>query len=154
MHRASLTLALFVGIAVICSCRSPAPETESSRAGGSMDQAAAAPTGGSRLVTRILFLELTDPCQCTKDRQEKTWGELMRAVEGTDIEVERVRWDTEGERAEAYAEKRPFTVIPVLYFLDGEGGLVDMIQGEATIDQIRKAAAGGSGQCSPGLDCQ
>jgi hypothetical protein len=143
-----LTIAFSIG-----SCRSPAPAAESPQPGPLAEKAVAAPTG-TRLVSKVLFLDLTDPCKCTKARQEKTWTELQQAVEGTDIEVERVHWDSYGERAEAFAEKKPFSVIPALYFLDDEDGIVDMVQGEVSRTQIEKILGGaGSGQCSPGQDC-
>ena len=140
-------------IAAICACRTPAPAAESPQSGGVTEEAAAGPTD-SKLISKVLFVDLTDPCKCTKSRQEKIWNELQLAVKGTDIEVERVHWDTEGERAESYAEERQFTVIPALYFLDADGKLTGMLQGEIAQSQLETMISGSASEtCSPGLDC-
>ena len=153
MTRTSM-LSLFFTIAFsICSCRSPAPTTESPQPGPLTEETTSTPTG-AKLVSKVLFLDLTDPCKCTKARQEKTWTELQQAVKGTDIELERVHWDGDNDRAEAFAEERPFSVIPALYFLDAKGNLIDMLQGEITKQQFETMISGAHSEtCSPGEDC-
>ena len=92
------------------------------------------------VVVRIAFLDQEKCCDCTRRRIEASWAALQAALGSkSDVKVERVHVDTQKSQAEAYRRLKPNQVIPALYFLDHEGQLVEMLQGEVSADAVRKA---------------
>jgi len=88
-------------------------------------------------VVTIVFLDLEECCECTRERIAGTWAELHKALEGApEVSVERIHQDSQEEQAKPYLAMRALMVAPGLYFLDADGGLVEMLQGELTEDQI------------------
>lgn len=89
------------------------------------------------VVAKIVFLDQKECCDCTRARIDGTWAELQVAL-GTDapLPVERIHMDTQPTAAEPFLALRPTMVPPGLYFLDADGALVEMLQGELTEAQI------------------
>ena len=53
------------------------------------------------------------------------------------VPVERIHVDTQAEQAAPYRSMQAMMAVPGIYFLDAAGGLLGMLQGEVTADQVR-----------------
>jgi len=96
-----------------------------------------APATADKPVAKIVFLDQEQCCDCTRERIDGTWSELTAALgEGSEVPVERIHNDTQEDLARPYLDLRPMMVAPGLYFLDPDGGLIEMLQGELTQAQI------------------
>ena len=89
------------------------------------------------VISRVVFVEQEQCCDCTQNRINATWEALSTAIEGEDLLVERLSRDTQETEVAPYQEMQPIMVVPALYFLDGEGNLVEQLQGEITVEQIQ-----------------
>jgi len=131
-------------LGLLCVCLAPTGCNES-RASASNTAAitsqaalaASAPAATKLKVTKIAFMDKQHACDCTKKRVDTGWTALQSALAGrTDITVERIHSDTEEAKAEPYRNLRAMMALPALYLLDGEGRLVELLQGEITAEQI------------------
>lgn len=103
--------------------------------GGASEVGAAAEA--SAAVARIVFVDQEECCACTRDRTDATWAALQGALGSQpQVPVERIHSDTQAEAAGPYLAMQPMMVVPGLYFLDAEGQLVEMLQGELTAEAI------------------
>ena len=78
-------------------------------------------------------------CDCTRKRVDDTWAALQTAL-GTPakLPIERIHVDTESAKAAAYTTQKPLMVPPGIYFLDGHGNAIELLQGEIDADKIRE----------------
>lgn len=88
-------------------------------------------------ISRVVFVDQEQCCDCTQDRIDVTWEALSTAIEDEDIQIERFHRDTQETAVAPFQEMRPIMVVPAVYFLDPEGNLVEQLQGELTVEQIR-----------------
>ncbi len=101
--------------------------------------AATVDSGGAdrAAVARIVFVDQEECCACTRDRTDATWAALQGALETSPkVPVQRIHSDTEAGAAGPYLALRPMMVVPGLYFLDADGQLIEMLQGELTAEAI------------------
>ena len=104
---------------------------------------ASSPRGGK--VARVVFIDQEQACECTRNRIKGSWTAVEAALgEGSGIVVERIHRDTQEEQAEQYRMLRPMVTVPGLYFLDENGAIVELLQGEITEEQVRNALGGRS----------
>jgi len=92
----------------------------------------------TRVVARLVFVDLENCCACTRKRTDESWKALqsvLKQVKG--VPLERIHMDTQEKLAQPYLKSNPIMVPPALYFIDGSGGMIEMIQGVLTEDQIR-----------------
>jgi len=95
------------------------------------------PPEAKAAVAKIIFVDQEEACACTRERIDGTWAELQKVIEdGPAVPVERIHGDSQEEQAKPYIAMRALMVAPGLYFLDAEGQLVEMLQGEVTEVQI------------------
>jgi len=108
--------------------------------GGSGEADEAGGTGGTGRggsVALIVFVGQDQACQCTRERIEKSWSALQAAlVGGPGVQVKRIQWDVDEEEAQKYERMKPVMVLPGIYFLDGEGKLIELLQGEVEVSQV------------------
>ena len=102
-----------------------------------------AKTGDKRTaakIAKIIFLDQKECCDCTRERQAKTWDALQSAIKGMNPipVVEIVHRDTQPDDAGMFLDLEPIMVSPGLYFFGGDGLLKDTLQGELTEAQILK----------------
>ena len=91
-------------------------------------------------VKRIVFIDKAKACECTRKRIDASWKALAGVVGSPPVPaVERIHMDTAPFRAAPYKAKRPVMVPPAIYFLGEEEKLLEVLQGEVTADQVRKA---------------
>ena len=96
----------------------------------------AANQSSTNVVAKVVFVDQEHCCDCTQNRIDATWDVLSTALEGQDILVERLHRDTQESEVAPYNEMSPIMVVPTAYFLDSEGNLVEVLQGEVTQEQI------------------
>ena len=63
---------------------------------------------------------------------------MQVALDKKSIPVDRIHVDTQEALAGPYHKLRPYQVIPAIYFLDGNGKLVGMLQGEVSEEAYKK----------------
>ncbi len=128
MNKKTLLLIPFLALMLLCiSCMSDIANAEP-------------PAEDSKPVTKIVFVDKEKCCACTAERTEKTWNALQAALKGksSTIPVEKFHVDTQAKEAGKYKAMKPMVTIPALYFLDAEGNLIEMLQGEVTQAQVEK----------------
>jgi hypothetical protein len=98
----------------------------------------AAATKPATVTAKIVFIDMENGCACTQKRVAGGWSALQAALAGKATPpVERLHSDTETEKAGAYEKLRPLLTVPALYFIDGQGALIELLQGEVTTEQIQ-----------------
>ena len=94
-------------------------------------------------VSKIVFIGQKDACECTLKRVNSSMAALEEALgDRGDIPVEKLNLDVDQTKAERYQKLKPILVPPAIYLLDSSGGLVEMLQGEITPDQLLIAMGG------------
>jgi hypothetical protein len=95
-------------------------------------------------VTKVVFIDKQEACDCTRARVTKGWDALQAALGGKSTPtVERLYMDTQPDQVGPYREMRPMMAVPALYFLNASGTLVDQLQGELTTQQIQAVLGSG-----------
>jgi len=92
-------------------------------------------------VSRIVFLDLEDACECKRSRIDASWNALQDALSGAHAAppVERIHMDNQPGQATPYQNMKPVMVAPALYFLDDDSRLVSFLQGEVSDGQISES---------------
>jgi hypothetical protein len=131
-----LSLALTVPVALLGCERSRAAQGAVA-ANKTKAQQASPVAPAASTVGKILFVGKEHPCDCTKKALDAGWAALQQAL-GTPakLPVERLAVDTEAAKVEPYRQQRPIMALPAIYFLDGKGTVLEMLQGEVTANQI------------------
>ena len=103
---------------------------------GSVCNDPAAAIAASTIVS-IIFVGKEQACECTRKRIDVAWLALQKAI-GTPptLPVERVQIDTEGDTVEPYKRQKPMVTVPAVYFVDAKGTVIELLQGELTVEQI------------------
>jgi len=96
----------------------------------------------STAIERIVFIDMADACDCTKKKIATAEKALDGAMGADKVHVERIHMDTEDEKADVYRDKKPFMVVPALYFLDDAGNVLTLLQGDITETQVAEALYG------------
>jgi hypothetical protein len=96
---------------------------------------------GSKTITsrvkKIVFIDKEKACQCTHRRIQDTWLALNKALKDRkNILLERFHLDTQEPLTAHYTSIRPLMVPPGIYFLDHQGKILEMLEGEISADQI------------------
>jgi hypothetical protein len=101
---------------------------------------AGSPDKEAKPVSKIVFVDKENCCKCTAERTEKSWNALQAALKAkaSKVPVEKYHVDTQADQAGKYKAMKPMVTVPALYFLDAEGNLIEMLQGEVTKEQIDK----------------
>lgn len=90
-------------------------------------------------VVRIVFVGKEHACDCTRKKVDTALAALQKVL-GTPpkIPVEMLKADTEEEKVEPYRKQKPMMALPAIYFVDGKGSVVEMLQGEISEEQVSK----------------
>jgi hypothetical protein len=136
-------LALLIGIA-LNSCGGKKTTEKNPLPGQGKQPAKVAGTGqeaeqtSSSTVKRVVFVDQQEACDCTQERQVKSWNNLQAALAGMESPpiVEVVHFDTQAEDAQMYLDLKPIMVSPGIYFFDGKEELIEGLQGEVTSVQV------------------
>lgn len=97
----------------------------------------AAQTQPEAKITKIVFVDKEKACDCTRKRVEGAWTTLQTAL-GTPpaLPVQRLHVDTQAAEVAPYTSAKPLMVPPGIYFVDGRGTVVDLLQGEIEAKEI------------------
>ena len=97
------------------------------------------PAKAENKVARIVFVGQKQACDCTRNRIETTWNTLSDVLKAkTGIPVKRIQCDVDVEETKKMAKLKPLMVAPGIYFINKKEGLVELLQGEVTKEQIEK----------------
>jgi hypothetical protein len=119
-----------------CNRTSSAAAAQTTASATSVSQPAAANPAAAK-VARIVFVGKEHPCDCTRKALDAGWAALQKALgTPTKVPVEKLQVDTDGSKVDPYRNQKPIMALPAIYFLDGKGTVVELLQGEVTTDQI------------------
>lgn len=91
-------------------------------------------------VVKIVFVAKEHACDCTRKKVDTALRALTQVLgEPPKIPVEMLKVDTQEDKVEPYRKQRPMMAVPAIYFVDGKGSVLDLLQGEITAEQIRHA---------------
>jgi len=138
--------ALLVLSVTVTACENRKAEAASASTSAAVGVSAASPAASPALndstakVVRIVFVGKEHACDCTRKKVDTALAALQKVL-GTSpkIPVEMLKVDTEEEKVEPYRKQRPIMAIPAIYFVDGKGSVVTLLQGEVTAEQIGHA---------------
>jgi hypothetical protein len=136
-HLVTLTLGSVLWLAAAaCNRTSSAAAAQTTASTSGVSQAAAVSSAAAK-VTRIVFVGKEHPCECTRKALDDGWAALQKAL-GTPskVPVEKLQVDTDGSKVDPYRNQKPIMALPAIYFLNGKGTVVGLLQGEVTADQI------------------
>jgi hypothetical protein len=132
----SKTLILSLLCAAIGCDRSTAASGSAPAKLGRVAQVASASSAAPK-VARIVFVGKEHACDCTRKTVDAGWAALQTALGApAKVPVERLQVDTEADKVAPYRQQKPIMALPALYFLDGKGTVVELLQGEVTAEQI------------------
>lgn len=130
MKTLSLSVLLLM-VATGCGGQEPEPQPTSAAPspGSQASKAEGAPTQTN--VGKIVFVGQKAACPCTRKRVDDTWNVLQGVLaDGPKIPVEKIQLDVDEERYDELDDLRSLVVAPGIYFLDKDGELIEMLQGE------------------------
>jgi hypothetical protein len=137
-HRTSLLLSLALATVVTGCNESKASSAPAVSATSAVLAAPAAATQTKAKTERIVFVDKEHACDCTKKRVDGSWAALQAALgDKPAAPVERLHADTQQDQVEPYNAMKAMVALPALYFIDAKGGLVELLQGEVTKEQIQ-----------------
>jgi hypothetical protein len=148
MKRISILLAvfavlgIFVGSMVIATPKQGenAPVAKQQQQPDSRPAAQPKPQLLTSDVSRMVFIGLEKACGCVLNRINDCWSNLQAATQKKyAVSIERVNMDTHRAEAMAYRAKKPFTALPAIYLFDKSGKLLDLLQGELSVDEFTNA---------------
>lgn len=91
------------------------------------------------VISRIVFVDQEKCCGCTRERIDKTWKALIDVVGYPPTpDVERLHMDSQADKVAPYTKQKPIMVPPAIYFFDAQNRLVQVLQGEVKVEQIKK----------------
>lgn len=121
-------LGIWATVATV-GCRRTQPPAQTSPA--------AMQSSASKL-SKIVFVGKEHACDCTRKAVDAGWAALQKIlVDPGKIPVERLHVDTESARVEPYRAQKPIMALPAIYFVDGRGAVLEMLQGEVGEAQIQ-----------------
>ena len=144
MRRFSIFALLVLSVTVTaCENRKAEAAQESTSAAVVAPAGSLAPSPASNdsktNVVKVVFVGKEHACDCTRKKVDTALAALQKVL-GTPpkIPVEMLKADTEEEKVEPYRKQKPMMALPAIYFVDGNGTVVDLLQGEVTEAQVRK----------------
>lgn len=92
--------------------------------------------------TKVIFVGKEHPCDCTRKSIDAGWAALQKVL-GTPakLPVERLQIDTQGDKVAPYQTQKPMMALPAIYFVDGKGVVLGLLQGEVSEAQIAASLA-------------
>lgn len=88
-------------------------------------------------VKKIVFVGKAKACNCTRKNVDAGWAALQQAL-GTPpkLTVERLQIDTHHDKVAPYRKQKALMALPGIYFLDGKGTVLTLLQGEVAAQKI------------------
>lgn len=123
------------------SKRAPQEASPESAQQASQDARAHAPAApAARQVAKVVFVGKKDACDCTRRAIATGWAALGEALgEPAELPVERLQSDSDGAAVAPYRRQRPMLALPAIYFVDQQGQVLELLQGEVSADQVKVA---------------
>lgn len=137
--------ALALGLLLAAGCQkaagdAPPPAAEAKAAAKPAGNMATKPAAGTSKVARIVFVDKGKACACTKERIDASWKALTEVTGWPPVpDLERIHMDTDPNKAAPYKAKKAIMVAPAIYFFDAGDKLLQVLQGEVTVEQVKAA---------------
>ncbi len=139
MFRVVIPLSVATAVAMLVSCGSGGTE-EKPPVDKQAVVAQVADWEDATSVRSIVFFGQKEACPCTRKRVDGSWDELSAVIgDSTTVELKRLQLDVNADEYDRFDDMRAVMVPPGIYFLDGEGKLLEMLQGE--VDQVQVVTA-------------
>ncbi len=152
---AALTICLFASVPLGVGCDSSANAAASKGATSEtgvvegvrgdadvkpVEPAQVAEVASASAVAKVVFVGQEKACNCTRERVDAAWAALSEAL-GTPpkVPVQRLQLDTQEAQVEPYRKQKPVFALPGLYFVDGQGQVLELLQGKVKPEQINAA---------------
>ena len=92
-------------------------------------------------MVRIVFITISRACACTLTRCKKSEAALQKVLASypNAPQMERIDFSEEQDKARSLTQKHGVFMLPVALFLDGKNGLLDILEGEFTEGDAKKA---------------
>ena len=133
------TTTLLVGFALSLSAAGCTPSSEAAETRTTPIAAAAEPAAAAK-VARIVFVGKQEACDCTRTAIDAAWAALQKVLGApAKVPVMRLQIDTQEDEVEPYRRQRAMVALPALYFVDQEGSVVALLQGDVSEAQIAGA---------------
>lgn len=91
-------------------------------------------------VAKVVFVGKKDACDCTRRAIAAGWAALGEALgEPAEPPVERLQIDSDGAAVAPYRQQKAMLALPAIYFVDQQGQVLELLQGEVSADQVNAA---------------
>ena len=132
---------IVIWLALATSCKQDVADSKESAAATAASASTAADLKSAKVaVAKVVFVGRQDACDCTRKRVDDSLAALETALgDRQNIVVERLQEDVDQASVKRYQKMRTIMVLPAIYLLDGSGAPVEMLQGEVTVEQLRRA---------------
>jgi len=92
---------------------------------------------GPTKVAKIVFVGKENACECTRKRVDAGWDALQKAL-GTPpkLPVVKLQIDTQSSSVDPYKEQQAMVALPAIYFVDAQGLVLELLQGDITKAQV------------------
>ncbi len=93
---------------------------------------------GEKSLTRIVFITTSQACDCTMTRCQNAESSLEKAITKYPKapRPEQIDYAREPERAKKLISKYTAVMLPIIYFIDEDGNLLDRLEGEFSGEDI------------------
>lgn len=93
---------------------------------------------GEKSLTRIVFITTSRACDCTMTRCQNAESSLQKAITKYPKvpRPEQIDYASETERARKLISKYTAVMLPIIYFIDEDGNLLDGLEGEFSGEDI------------------
>ncbi|MDD5306280.1 MAG: hypothetical protein PHU25_03060 [Deltaproteobacteria bacterium] len=133
MRKIVLPVAFVFALLAGCAQKTEPPPATQPKAAAALPKASAV----APKVERIVFVGQKNACDCTRARIDKMWARLESVLaSGPRVPVERIDLDVDEKRYNDLDALRSLVVPPGIYFLDGLGAVVELLQGEVEESRI------------------
>lgn len=92
------------------------------------------------VIAKLVFITKEHVCDCTRRKVETALSAVSQVLgEPSRIPIEILKADTQGSQVETYRAQHPMVALPAIYFVNENGNVITVLQGEITVEQIRQA---------------
>ncbi len=122
----------FLVLLLCAGCKAEANDTKTA--------SATSGRASSARVSKIVFVGGEGFCQCTLDKINAGWQVMTQALgKSPKLPVERLDFRVHREEVARLRNLKPMMALPAIYFIDSKGAVLELLQGEVTLEQLLAA---------------
>ncbi len=97
---------------------------------------------GPARAAKLVFVGKEHACDCTRKAIDASWTALQEVLgPNPTLPVVQLQSDTEEALVEPYRQQKAYVALPALYLVDGAEKVLEVLQGEVTVEQVRALLA-------------